>query len=429
MSHCAVLEAVAGCVPPQVITNHDLPAEWDVNDAWVRGRTGIATRHRAGAGVSTSDLAVEAGRRVLRSAGNPVVDLVIVATSTPDRPCPATAPAVATRLGLSGVAAYDISAVCTGFIYGLATAQGFIASGVATRILLIGADVWSTLLDPDDRSSGVVFGDGAGAVLLRAGAAGEKGALLGFDLGSDGSGEDLITVRAGGSRARSDAEPLPERESRFSMTGREVFRRAVAAMAASATTTLRKVGWQAEQLDRLVPHQANARILTAVARCLDLPADRVVGNIEHVGNTGAASIPLALADAVAHHGLVPGDRVLLTAFGGGLTWGSAALTWPDLPPVDHVKIYNHRSTTMQTVNDRMMFLLTDNFGIPAEDIRPNVSFDELDVDSLTLAELAIILGKEFGVEVSDDDISKKLTPVEAAALIQAKVAGSTPSAT
>lgn len=328
----AVLCGLAGWLPPRVVTNGELAERLDTDDTWIRSRTGIRRRHIAGPGQATSDLAVEAGRLALRSAGAAPTDAVIVATTTPDRPCPATAPVVASRLGLQTAAAFDVGAVCTGFVYGLATAAGLIASGVARRVLLIGADTFSTLVDPLDRNNAVVFADGAGAVVLRAGEAHEHGAVGHFDLGSDGAHEELITVAAGGSRGRSTGGEPTHAERHFAMRGKEVYRHAVTRMAASARTTLARAGRTTDDIDHFVPHQANLRILHSVADDLGLPRERCVANIDAVGNTGAASIPLALADAAARRRVRAGDRLLLTAFGGGLTWGSCLLTWPPLPP-------------------------------------------------------------------------------------------------
>ncbi|MFD8992142.1 beta-ketoacyl-ACP synthase 3 [Streptomyces goshikiensis] len=327
LTPACVVERVTGWVPPHRVTNDELPAAWGVSDEWVRSRTGIAARHRAGPGIATSDLALEAAARVL--AGAEPVDTVVLTTSTPDHPLPATAPALAARLGLGEVPAFDVSAVCSGFVYGLATGSGLIAAGLSRRLLLVGADVYSTLLDPEDRSAGVVFGDGAGAVLLRAGTGTEPGALLGFDLGSDGGNADLITVPDGGARSRADASPARDTDPYFRMRGSEVFKHAVVRMAKSARQVLDHVGWATGDVDLLVAHQANARILDAVSTRLGVPRDRCAGHLTDVGNTGAASIPLALADACAKGRLRTGDRVLITAFGGGLTWGSTALVWPD----------------------------------------------------------------------------------------------------
>ncbi|MFK4106604.1 beta-ketoacyl-ACP synthase III [Streptomyces sp. NPDC019531] len=326
---------LGGFVPPRTVTNEELETRLHTSDDWIRTRTGIRSRHVIEAGQATSDLAVAAGRRALDSAGTQSVDAVVVVTTTPDRPCPATAPAVAGRLGLTGAAAFDLNAVCTGFVYGLATVAGLIATGVADRALLIGADTYSTIVDPEDRTNAVVFGDGAGAVVLRAGAPTEPGAVGPFDLGSDGTGEELIMVAAGGSRQRSSPGEPSRSDRHFSMRGQEVFRQAVTRMTTSANAALHATGWKADDVDHLVPHQANARILRAVAAELGVPGERCVSNIESVGNTGAASIPLALAEAAHHQNIQTSGRVLLTAFGGGLTWGSCTLRWPTLSKIEH----------------------------------------------------------------------------------------------
>ncbi|OIV37886.1 3-oxoacyl-ACP synthase [Mangrovactinospora gilvigrisea] len=335
MAHAAVVAAVAGHLPPHVVTNHELAQRFDTTEEWIRTRTGIVQRHHVRAGTATSDLAAEAGRRALASAGEDHADVVIVATTTPDRPCPATAPTVASKLGLTGVAAYDIAAVCTGFLYALQAGASAVAAGAARRALVIGAETFSTLLDPSDRTTGVIFGDGAGAVLLRAGARGEAGAIEAVHLGSDGTLADLITVRAGGSEQRAHPDDEAHADPYFRMDGRPVFMAAVRRMTESAHTVLRRTGWAVDDLDHLVGHQANIRILHAVAERLGLPPERALVNLDRVGNTAAASIPLALAHGRRERRLGTGDRVLLTAFGGGATWGAAALTWPDLPDLQH----------------------------------------------------------------------------------------------
>jgi 3-oxoacyl-[acyl-carrier-protein] synthase-3 len=329
----AVLAGLGGWLPPKVVTNADLPAELDTSDEWIRSRTGITQRHVAEPGMATSDLAVEAGARALKSCGEPVVDAVLVATTTPDRPCPATAPEVASRLGLTGVAAFDVSAVCTGFIYAVASAAGLIAAGVAERVLVIGAETYSSILNPIDRNTAMIFGDGAGAAVLRAGDRGEPGAIGPFDLGSDGGGSDLIAVPAGGSRQRLSGVPVADESRYFTMDGREVFRHAVLRMAASAQIVLDRAGWRVEDVDQLVSHQANLRIMNQLADRIGVDRTRVISNIDLVGNTAGAAIPLALTHGAAKGILQPGQRVLLTAFGGGLTWGSTVLTWPSLPDV------------------------------------------------------------------------------------------------
>ncbi|GGW84383.1 3-oxoacyl-[acyl-carrier-protein] synthase 3 [Streptomyces malachitofuscus] len=325
----AVLTGLGGWLPPVRVTNDDLARRLDTSDEWITTRTGIRQRFVVPPGLSTSGVAVEAGARALASAGTERVDLLVLATSTPDHPCPATAPEVAGRLGLGEIAAFDVAAVCTGFVYALATASSMITAGVADSALVIGADTFSTILDPGDRTTRAIFGDGAGAVVLRAGDRGERGALLGFDLASDGSQAELITVPGGGSEHRSQGLADPGDEF-FTMQGRSVFRHAVTRMSESSRRLAKDLDWPLESVDRLVAHQANIRILTAVGADLGLPEEKVVANLDRVGNTVAASIPLALTDGVHDGSLAAGHRVLLCGFGGGLTWGAAALELPHL---------------------------------------------------------------------------------------------------
>ena len=323
----AVICGLGSWLPPRIVTNDELATRMDTSDEWIRTRTGIGSRHIVDAGLSTSDLAAQAGARAMDCAGVKDVDVVVLATTTPDRTCPATAPLVAHRLGLTGRPAFDVSAVCTGFLYALSVAAGLIASGAAEQVLVVGAEAFSTIIDPADRTTGVLFGDGAGAVVLRAGDPAEPGAIGWVELGSDGSLADIITVRAGGAEQRSSSDPA---DHYFSMRGQEVFTHAVKRMSQAATTALAKAGWQAGQVDRLVGHQANLRILQAIGERMDISAERIVVHLDRVGNTAAASIPLALDHAAGTGDLFPGARVVLAAFGGGATWGATALTWPVL---------------------------------------------------------------------------------------------------
>jgi 3-oxoacyl-[acyl-carrier-protein] synthase-3 len=325
-----VLSGLGATVPPYVVTNDMLAERLDTSDEWIYSRTGIRQRHRIDPGMATGDLAVEAGALALKSAQLSTVDMVVLATTTPDRLCPGTAPEVATRLGMEGVPAFDVAAVCSGFVYALGVAAGAIAGRLAERVLVIGAEAFSTILDPEDRTTAAIFGDGAGAVVVRAGDADEPGALLGFDLGSDGSLADLITIPGGGSRQRGTGLPAKPGDEYFTMAGKTVFVHAVTRMSASVRALLGRTGWDVASVDWLVAHQANVRILNAVADQIALPRHRAVVNLDRVGNTSAASIPLALADAVATKRFQVGDRILLTAFGGGLTWGSTAFTWPGI---------------------------------------------------------------------------------------------------
>lgn len=310
----AVVCGIGYWLPPTVVTNAELCAQLDTTEEWIVRRTGIRARRVAGPDLSTADLAVEAGARALESAGGEPVRALVLATTTPDRACPATAPEVASRLGLTGVPAFDVSAVCTGFLYALASATGLIATGQADRVLVVAAERFTTLLDPLDRTTVPIFGDGAGAVVLRRGGAGEGGAVGRTVLGSDGTQRDLICVADGS----------------FRMRGRAVFRQAVERMAEAGRAAAGAAGWRPEEVDRLVVHQANARVSAAVAAALGVRADQQAQNIQRVGNTAAASIPVLLAQATADGTLAPGNRVLVTAFGGGLTWGATTVVWPEL---------------------------------------------------------------------------------------------------
>ncbi|KFG73227.1 beta-ketoacyl-ACP synthase III [Streptomyces mutabilis] len=326
----AVVCGIGSYVPPDVVTNEDLARSLDTSDDWIRSRTGIARRRVVAPGTATSDLAVEAGLRALKSAGDGRAGAVVLATTTPDQPCPATAPQVAARLGLGEVPAFDVAAVCSGFLYGLASAAGLIAAGVTDRVLLIAADAFTTIINPKDRTTAVIFADGAGAVLLRAGSPREPGAVGPLVLGSDGGLSHLIEVPAGGSRQRSSGrEPAPE-DRFFRMVGRDTYRHAVERMTVTSTEAAERAGWRPCDVDRFAAHQANARILEAVSERLGIPGERRLSNIATVGNTGAASLPLLLAESAADGRLTAGHRLLLTAFGGGLSWGATTLVWPEV---------------------------------------------------------------------------------------------------
>ncbi|MFE3652084.1 beta-ketoacyl-ACP synthase III [Streptomyces sp. NPDC059122] len=331
----AVLMGLGGYLPPKVVSNEDLSATLDTTNEWISTRTGIRQRRTVMDGLATGDLAVEAGAKALKSAGHSAVDAVVVATTSPDRLCPAVAPEVAERLGLGTVAAFDLTSACSGFVYGLATAAGLIASEAADTVLFIGAEAFTTLVNPADRTTAPIFGDGAGAVVLRRGEPGEPGALGPFDLGSDGSRADLLAIPAGGSRQRSanggpGHDAVPAEDWYLRMMGRPLYQQAVERMTRSAETALKKAGWTVDDVDWFVGHQANVRIVRAVAEELAMPEERTAVNIDRVGNTLAASIPLLLNDLAADGTLRPGTRVLLSAFGAGLSWGSTVLEWPDL---------------------------------------------------------------------------------------------------
>lgn len=407
----AVLCGLGSSLPPNRVTNADLAWQLDTTDEWIRSRTGIRQRHVIGPGDATSDLAVEAGDRALKSAAVTDADAVIVATTTPDRPCPAIAPEVASRLGLSGAAAFDVAAVCTGFVYALGAAAGLIASGTVASALVIGADAFSTILDPGDRTTRAIFGDGAGAVLLRAGDANAPGALGGWELGSDGTRSDLIEIPAGGSRQRSTGLPVPASAHYFTMRGQAVFAEAVRRMTESVERTARRLSLAPQQIDRVVLHQANARILVAVAEHLGIPADRCVSNIDRVGNTVAASIPLALVDGVVSGRLEPGHTVVLGGFGGGLTWGSVGLVWPNITPVTDIAHHSHsaQEVVMSPLQQQITEVLVNKLKVDKEALRSGVTFEELSFDSLVLTELGLLLEKQFNVELAEDELTKELT--------------------
>lgn len=323
-----VLAGIGSYLPDRIVSNDDLAQVMDTSDEWVRSRTGIVRRHFAAEGQSSLHLAIEAGREALKSANTAEVDAVIVATTTPDRRMPATAPEVATALGLGPIPAFDLAAVCSGFIYGAASAQGLIAAGTARTVLVIGSEKMTSVVNPTDRNTAVIFADGAGAAVLRAGTPDEPGAFGRFDLGADGEAADLIAIEAGGARtpeARRDADRY------LVMHGREVYRRAIPAMARSCEAALTARGWTVEDIDVVIAHQANVRIINGVARRLGVDPARCYVNIADVGNTSAASVPIAMDQANRDGAVRPGDKVLTTAFGAGLTWGSTTLTWPDLP--------------------------------------------------------------------------------------------------
>ena len=310
-------------LPARVVTNDDLAQRLDTSDEWIRTRTGIRERHYAAPDEATSDLALAAARGALDDAELQAtdVDVVIVATTTPDHPVPATAPLVAARLGLR-CTAFDVNAACSGFVYGLQVGSMLAAAGAT--VLLIGAETLTRYVDHDDRSIAVLFGDGAGAVVLRS----DPDARVGpFDLGSDGNELEILWMRAGAAREPFDPVRHADASSRMSMRGGDVYRHAVARMTASSEAVLEAAGERIEEVDLVVGHQANRRILEAVGQRLGVPEGRSHLTVDRHGNTSAASIPLALADARDRGLLHRGDRVLLTAFGGGLTWGSCLLTW------------------------------------------------------------------------------------------------------
>ncbi|MCQ4210574.1 beta-ketoacyl-ACP synthase III [Streptomyces longispororuber] len=319
---------MGACLPESVVTNGDLAEKLGVSPEWIEQRTGIRERRHVSGGCSTGDLAVEAGRRALSGSPGAVQALILATTST-DHLVPATAPWVAERLGIGTVAALDVNAACSGFVYALAVANGWLCSGMANRVLVIGADTASGFTDPADPDTAPIFGDGAGAVVLEAGRPGDPGSLGAFDLGSDGTGQEYLHVPAG-SRRTSYGVPLSQQAIYMRMEGRELYRHAVRRMSASCRTACELAGWDTDSVTAVVAHQANARILTALAQRLDMPREKFPSNIAEVGNTVAASVPLLLAHTAERRQFQAGDRLILTSFGAGLTWASTTFTWPEL---------------------------------------------------------------------------------------------------
>lgn len=317
---------IIGCgayLPERIVTNDDLAARLDTSDEWIRQRTGIGERRVAADGELTSDLAVRAAERALADAGmnGRDLDLIVLATATPDNTFPATATKVQARLGMHRGAAFDVQAVCAGFIFALATADNALRLGQARTALVIGAETFSRILDWEDRGTCVLFGDGAGAVALKAVAdTGPRGrGILSSHLHSDGRQYDILYVDGGPSSTRHSGC--------LRMEGREVFRQAVQHLSEVVDEALAANGLAAADIDWLVPHQANSRIIDGVARRLGLAPDKIVSTIEHHANTSAASVPLALASAVADGRIRPGHLVLIEALGGGLSWGASLVRW------------------------------------------------------------------------------------------------------
>jgi 3-oxoacyl-[acyl-carrier-protein] synthase-3 len=318
-----------GChVPDRVVTNDDLAKLVDTSDEWIRERTGIRERRYAADDEALSDIALPAARLALDRAGTAAsdLDLLIVATVTPDMVFPSTAAILADQLGATDAAAYDLSAGCTGFMYGIAQAAGMIGAGLSRRALVVGADVLSKLMNFADRSTCVLFGDGAGAAVLEPV---DAEGFLGFELGADGAGGLDLQLPAGGSRLPASAETVAGGLHYVQMNGREVFKFATRVLVNSAEQLLAETGVAIEDVDVYVPHQANVRIIDHAVAKLGIPEERVVVNVDRYGNTSSASIPVALAEAVADGRIHKGDTVLMTGMGAGLTWGSALIRWTE----------------------------------------------------------------------------------------------------
>lgn len=314
------------CLPKRVLTNADLEKMVDTSDEWIVSRTGIRERRIAAQDQFPSDMGFEAARQALDDAGlQPAdIDLILVATMTPDYISPSTATLIQARLGATHAAAFDIQAACTGFIYGLSMAKAFIESGTYRHILLVASEKMSAFIDYGDRSTCVIFGDGASAAVIASGNAGL--AIDSICLGADGELAELVKIPAGGSRLPASEETIKEGSHYFKMVGNEVFKHAVRRMTLAAKECLKRENLSDEDISWLVPHQANVRIIDAIAKNFQIPAEKVYKTIDKYGNMSAASIGIALSELVLGHDITVGQRLLLVAFGGGLTWGAAILT-------------------------------------------------------------------------------------------------------
>lgn len=320
------IAAVGHYAPPDLLTNEDLEKVLDTTDEWITTRTGMKRRHVASARQATSDLSIAAARDALsRTSLAPAdIDCYIVATVTPDYPFPATACIVASKLGASDKAAFDIEIACSGFIYGLTVASGLVRAGVYSRVMLIGAETLTKIVDRNDRATAVLFGDGAGAVILERS---RENSFLSSELGSDGSRPELLRVPGGGSRHPLTPAAYEAGEQYMHMEGREVFKFAVTKMIEATDLALHKAQLQKSDLDWLIPHQANKRIIDAAAKFLEMPEEKVIVNIQEYGNTSAASIPIALSEAVKAGRIKAGDIIVFVGFGGGLSWGAVTWRW------------------------------------------------------------------------------------------------------
>ncbi|MCL6106661.1 MAG: ketoacyl-ACP synthase III [Actinobacteria bacterium] len=323
----AKITAVGTFVPQRIVTNDELSLMLDTSDEWISARTGIRERHIAGK-EAASDLGAVAARRALEAAGVGAgkVDLIIVASLSPDALFPSTASYISAAIGAGGAPVFDLSAACTGFIYALSVGAAYIASEQAERVLIIGADVASKMVDWTDRRTAVLFGDGAGAVLLEPAGEGEEG-IIGFSLGNDPAGVDQLSIPAGGSRLPATEATVAEHMHFIQMNGREVYKFASRIIVSSARQVLQEHGRRVEDVDLFVPHQANIRIIDSAARRLGFPPEKVFSNLERYGNTSCASIPLCLDEAATVGRLKRGDLVLMVGFGGGLSWGSCLARW------------------------------------------------------------------------------------------------------
>ena len=327
MTRAVGILGIGHYVPEKTVTNFDMEKIVDTSDQWITERTGIKQRHFAAPEEATSDMSVIAAQRALEDAGvaPEEIELVIVGTASPDHAFPSTACLVQDRLGCKNAAAFDLSAGCSGFVYNLAVASQMIKTGLYQKALIIGAETLSRIMNFTDRNTCVLFGDGAGAAVV--GVVEEGEGVLGIELGADGSGGKFLVQPAGGSRKPATPETAAAHEHTIHMSGQDVFKFAIQIMGTAAKRALKAANMKAEELDLLVPHQANMRIITSAAKRLKMPMEKVWVNVDKYANTSAASIPIALCEAQAAGALKKGDNILLVGFGAGLTWASIVLKW------------------------------------------------------------------------------------------------------
>lgn len=314
-------------VPSKVLSNADLESALDTSDEWIKSRTGIHERRIASAKETSATLATRAAFAAIEVAdiSPSKIDLVIAATTTPDHVMPSTASLIQDAIGADNAGAFDVNAACSGFVYALSVGSGLISGGVCRNVLVVGTDTMSRILDYSDRSTSVLFGDGAGAVILQA--TDKETGMLATALGSDGSGANLLWVPAGGGKHPASAETIKNRMHYIKMNGNEVFRFAVQAMAKASLQVIKDAGLTLDDVELFIPHQANIRIIQAAVKALKVPSERVFTNVERYGNTSAASVPIALCEAIEQGRITTGDHVVMVAFGAGLSWAAATIQW------------------------------------------------------------------------------------------------------
>jgi 3-oxoacyl-[acyl-carrier-protein] synthase-3 len=368
--------------PSHVLTNADLERIVDTSDEWIRSRTGIRERRVAAAHETTASMGAVAGLRAIRTAGIEPddIDLILLATLTPDYWMPSTAALVKEAIGNTKAAAFDVMAACSGFVYAFATAQAYIVAGLAKHVLVIGAELLTRFLDYTDRSTCILFGDGAGAVVLSA--SDEPGGALGVEMTTDPQGAYMIWLPAGGAKSPPSAETVARGEHYVRMEGKETYRFATKTMATTALESIRRSGLDPADIDLFIPHQANIRIVEAVAKGLDLPMDKMFVNLDKYGNTSAASVPIALAEAVNEGRVKVGDNVTIVAFGAGFTSGAVTINWTADPARGPI----------------------GDAGVRPEDVSVRLPVDWDSVDPIPEA-LAEVMSRPGGVDVPLDDVA------------------------